>query len=248
MLRFCGVRARPALRSELEELADAIRADFNRHLVHDGTVAGYAIFGADGGVQELLLHPSDKKTGVSYSLIPMSCGIAGGIFSPAQSQHHMRLIREHLLFPDGVRLMDKPLPYRGGAERIFRRAESSPFFGREIGLMYVHSHLRYCEAAAIMGDARAFREGLQTVNPIAVTERLHHASLRQRNSYFSSSDAAFHERYEASAEWNRVREGSVAADAGWRIYSSGPGLYIQLLVSRLAGQRRRLGERISEPL
>ena len=93
-----------------------------------------------------------------------------------------------------------------------------------------------------MGDAQAFREGLQTVNPIAVTERLHHASLRQRNSYFSSSDAAFHDRYEASAEWNRVREGSVAADAGWRIYSSGPGLYIQLLVSRLAGRRGALAD------
>ncbi len=233
---------------KIEELAVALRADFNRHLIHGGVVAGYAIFGADGGVQELLLHPLDKKTGVSYSLIPMTCGIAGGIFTPGQSQRHIGLIREHLLFPDGVRLMDRPLPYRGGAERFFRRAESAPFFGREIGLMYVHSHLRYCEAAAIMGDTQAFWEGLQTANPITVTERLQHASLRQRNCYFTSSDAAFHDRYEASAEWDRVREGAVAADAGWRIYSSGPGLYIQLLIGRLAGQRRRFGDRICEPL
>ena len=39
--------------------------------------------------------------------------------------------------------MDRPLAYHGGPETIFRRAESAAFFGREIGLMYVHSHLRY---------------------------------------------------------------------------------------------------------
>ena len=93
--------------------------------------------------------------------------------------------------------MDKPLAYRGGPETIFRRGESAAFFGREIGLMYVHAHLRYAEAMSALGDSQALWDALVVANPIAVTERLSHASLRQRNAYFSSSDAAFRDRYEA---------------------------------------------------
>ena len=43
--------------------------------------------------------------------------------------------------------------YRGGLEVNFRRAESAAFFGREIGLMYGHSHLRYCEALDALGGS-----------------------------------------------------------------------------------------------
>ena len=35
---------------------------------------------------------------------------------------------------------------------VFQRAEASTFFGREIGLMYMHAHLRYAEALARVGD------------------------------------------------------------------------------------------------
>ena len=239
--RYAGVLRRAGSAGEAErlsKLADAIRDDFNRTLMRDGVVAGYAHFDAEGGEPDLLLHPSDRKTGVRYSLIPMTCAIAGGLFTPEQSQHHLALIREHLTFPDGVRLMDKPLPYHGGSERIFRRAESSPFFGREVGLMYVQAHLRYCEALAILGDADAAWAELQKVSPIAVTDAVANAALRQRNCYFTSSDAAFHDRYEASAEWDRVRAGAVAVEGGWRIYSGGPGLFVDLLVGRMAGSRR----------
>jgi len=234
--------------SRLDALAEAMRADFNRHLIRDGVLAGYAIFTPDGRAADLLLHPSDRRTGVHYSLIPMNCAIAGGLFTSEQARHHLGLIQRHLLFPDGVRLMDRPLTYRGGEEHIFRRAESAAFFGREVGLMYVHAHLRTCEAAATLGDARALWEGLQTADPIAVTELLPHASLRQRNCSFTSSDAAFPDRYDADAHWDRVKAGTVPADGGWRIYSSGPGLYIQLALGRLAGRRRRFGERVREPL
>ncbi len=232
----------------LAKLADAIRADFNRFLIRDGVVAGYARFDPDGGLAELLLHPSDRKTGVSYSLIPMTCAMIGGLFTPEQSRHHLRLIRDHLQFPDGVRLMDKPLPYHGGAERIFRRAESSPFFGREVGLMYVQAHLRYCEALAVLGETDALWKGLQTVNPVALSETVSNAALRQRNCYFTSSDAAFHDRYQASAEWSRVEAGAVGAEGGWRIYSGGPGLFADLLIRRVAGLRRRFGEEVFAPV
>jgi cellobiose phosphorylase len=69
---------------------------------------------------------------------------------------------------------------------------------------------------------------MRLVNPITVTEDLAQASLRQRNAYFSSSDAAFRDRAEASAEWARVRQGTIAVDGGWRIYSSGPGIFSRL--------------------
>ena len=101
--------------------------------------------------------------------------------------------------------MNRPIVYRGGPETFFQRAESAAFFGREIGLMYTHSHLRYGEAMSDIGEFAALWEALLVANPIAVTDQLAHASLRQRNAYFRSSDAAFQDRYQASAEWAQVK-------------------------------------------
>jgi cellobiose phosphorylase len=249
--RYAGVLERAGRHDEahgLRDLATAMREDFNRHLIRDGTVAGYTLFDPDREEPELLLHPSDTRTGLRYSLLPMNRGIIAGLFTEEQAQHHLRLIREHLLFPDGARLMDRPVAYHGGLEEVFRRAESSSFFGREIGLMYVHAHLRYGEAMAVLGEVDALWEVLRVANPITVTEHLAHASPRQRNAYFSSSDAAFPDRYRASAEWPRVKAAEIAVDGGWRIYSSGPGLYTNLLLSLAFGIRRRFGERTVAPL
>jgi len=239
---------RAAAAKDLAALAEAMRTDFHRHLVIDGTVAGYLLFDPNGGPAEPLLHPRDTRTGLRYSLLPMKRAIIAGLFTPEQARHHLQLIRQHLLHPDGVRLMDRPATYRGGIERVFRRAESAAFFGREIGLLYIHAHLRYGEALAALGEVDAMWEALMLANPIAVTERLAHASPRQRNAYFSSSDAAFHDRYQASAEWERVRTGQIAVDGGWRIYSSGPGLYTNLLLRHALGLRRQFGKRSASPL
>ena len=217
----------------LDALADAISADFHRHLMRDGTVAGYAVFEGDPSPR-LLLHPSDETTGLRYSLLPMTQGMLSGLFDDAQTRHHLALIRAHLLCPDGARLIDHPPAYRGGTETLFRRAESAANVGREIGLMYVHSHLRYAEAMALIGETGAFRAAILAASPIASTETVASAALRQRNAYFSSSDAAFPDRYEAAASWHRVRDGSIAVEGGWRIYSSGPGLFTSLLARHLA--------------
>jgi cellobiose phosphorylase len=249
--RYAEVLKRAGQSSEargLNDLAAAMREDFNRHLIRDGTVAGYALFDPDHAEPELLLHPSDTRTGLRYSLLPMTRSIIAGLFTKEQAQHHLRLIRDHLLFPDGARLMDRPVAYHGGVERVFRRAESAAFFGREIGLMYVHAHLRYGEAMAVLREADALWEVLLIASPITVTERIASASPRQRNAYFSSSDAAFPDRYKASAEWQRVRDGTIAADGGWRIYSSGPGLYTNVLIAHALGVRRRFGERVAAPV
>ncbi|SFJ98172.1 cellobiose phosphorylase [Methylocapsa palsarum] len=239
---------RPAASAKARDLAARIEADFNRLLIRDGAVAGYGVFAPGGGEPELLIHPSDARTGLKYSLLPMTRGIIGGLFTPDQAAHHLALIRAHLLFPDGVRLIDRPVVYRGGPQTIFKRAESASFFGREIGLMYVHAHLRYAEAMAGLGEAGPLWDALQVANPIAVTDLLPQGGLRQRNAYFSSSDAAFADRYAASAEWARVAAGQIEVEGGWRVYSSGPGLYANVLIRLLFGQRRKWGERIAQPL
>jgi cellobiose phosphorylase len=97
---------------------------------------------------------------------------------------------------------------------------------------------------SVLGDRQALWDALVVANPIAVTERLGHASLRQRNAYFSSSDAAFRDRYEACAKWELAKAGEVAVDGGWRIYSSGPGIYFALVVQHAFGVRRRFGKRL----
>jgi cellobiose phosphorylase len=232
----------------LAEMASAMKLDFNRHLIRDGIVAGYGLFDPSHDGVELLLHPEDQRTGLNYSLISMTQPMIGGLFTPEQRHSHMKLIEQHLLFPDGTRLMEKPATYAGGPETLFRRAESSSFFGREIGLMYVHAHLRYCEALGMDGDAEGVWSALALANPIAVTERLPHASLRQRNTYFSSSDAAFHDRYKAATDWDRVKSGTIEVDGGWRIYSSGPGLFTKGLICNVFGFKRQFGKRIRVPL
>ena len=225
---------------ELEAMREAIAADVRRYLMPGGQIAGYAIFDpATGEPREHLLHPTDSRTGITASLIPMTRSILGGLFTPEEAGRHVAILRERLLSPDGARLMDRPTAYRGGLEGTFRRAESASYFGREVGLMYTHAHLRYAEAMAELGEAGPLWDALLTINPIAVTELLDHAALRQRNAYFSSSDAAFRDRYEASEQYDRVRTGDVAVEGGWRVYSSGPGILIGLVVTRLLGLRRR---------
>src|SRR6202008_2428176 len=114
--------------------------------------------------------------------------------------------------------------------------------------MYIHAHLRCGEALAALGEVDAMWEALLLANPIAVTESLAHATPRQRNAYFSSSDAGFRDRYEAGAEWDLLKTGTVAVDGGWPIYSSGPGLYANLMLRHALGLRREFGKRISAPL
>jgi cellobiose phosphorylase len=252
VIRYAEVLRRaghPGRAAELADLAERMRQDFHTHLMRDGIVAGYAIFdSASDGPPELLLHPSDTRTGLHYSLLPMKRGILSGLFSPDQTSHHLALIAEHLWFPDGARLMDRPVRYQGGPESIFRRAESASYFGREIGLMYVHAHLRYGEALASQGDGDAVLKVLSLATPVAITERLSNAARRQSNHYFSSSDAAFPNRYAASTEWDRVRTGQIQAEGGWRVYSSGPGLFTNLLIRHALGRRRVWGERQEAPL
>jgi cellobiose phosphorylase len=218
----------------LESWAQEVKQDFQRLLVLDGVLAGYALF-EDRGRVRCLLHPSDTTTGVRYSSLAMIHAILEDMLTPQQVGEHLRLIDSHLSGPDGVRLFDRPLPYHGGPQRLFQRAESATFFGREIGLMYMHAHLRYAQALAHVGDARRFFRALCQAVPIGIRSLVPTATLRQANCYYSSSDAAFEDRYQASAEYERVARGAIALDGGWRVYSSGAGIALGLIVRHFLG-------------
>ncbi len=230
-LRAIG-RANDATR--FEHWAASVRRDFEKLLVIDGVLAGYALF-EDGGHVRYLLHPRDEQTGVRYSALAMIHAILEDLLTPEQTRAHLQLIDAHLSGPDGIRLFDKPMPYHGGPERLFQRAESATFFGREIGLMYTHAHLRYAQALAHVGDAERFFHALCQANPIGIRSVVPSATLRQANCYYSSSDAAFEDRYQASAEYERVARGTIALDGGWRVYSSGAGIALGLIVRRFLG-------------
>jgi CRISPR-associated protein Csx3 len=195
-----------------------------------------------GGVEHLV-HPSDERTGLHHGLLQMVHAISADLLTPVQAKAHLAVIEEHLLGPDGAHLFDRPAAYRGGPMEVFQRAEAATFFGREIGLMYTHAHLRYAEALARYGDAEGLFAALALVNPIGMTERVPSARRRQSSCYFSSSDAAFGDRYQAQAGYQQARDGKVALEGGWRVYSSGPGLYLRLVVESMLGIRLR-GERV----
>ena len=56
------------------------------------------------------------------------------------------------------------------------------------------------------------------------------------------------DRYQAENNWEDVKAGRIAVDGGWRIYSSGPGLYASVLLRQALGRRRYFGTRSATPL
>ena len=222
----------------LDGFADAIRSDFHDRLIIDGTVCGFYLF--DGhGQGTPLLHPQDDQTGIHYRLLPMTRSMIGGLFTADEAEHHNRLIEEHLLAADGARLMDRPPRYKGGQNDMFQRAETSPCFSREIGIFYTHAHLRYIEAMARLGKADEMWTAIGKVNPAGIGDSVPNALPRQANAYFSSSDAVVATRYEADENYADIKSGDIPVEGGWRIYSSGPGIFLQVVMSCMVGIRRR---------
>ena len=243
----CRMRGETGRAVEFDELCQRIKSDFNTHLVKDGIVAGYGLAEDDGTIS-LLLHPTDTRTGIKYSILPMNRGIISRMFTAGQAISHQELIEKHLKGPDGARLMDRPLKYSGGIETLFRRAESSTFFGREIGLMYVHEHIRYAEALALTGKADAFLRALRQAIPVGYREIVPSGDIRQSNCYYSSSDVIFMNRYEADRLYSEIMTGNLTLRGGWRVYSSGPGIFISIVVSHLLGLRIKWGSVIIDPV
>lgn len=231
-----------------DAFADAARrvgSAWQTRLVKDGVPVGFLSL-EDG--ERYLLHPLDDATGIHYRLLPLTRSIISELAGKDQARINDRLIHEHLEFPDGVRLMDRPAAYCGGVSRLFRRAEQAAHVGREIGLQYTHAHIRYMEAMAKLGRADKAWEGLFRVNPILIRSTVANAALRQSNTYFSSSDGAFADRYDYARRFDLLREGKIPVRAGWRLYSSGPGIYLRQLICNVLGIRMAARGLILDPV
>ncbi|MCI8601384.1 MAG: cellobiose phosphorylase [Oscillospiraceae bacterium] len=237
----------PDFSEALAKTASAICRDFNHYLVRDGVIAGF-IRQEDDGSFSPMLHPDDQLTGIHYRLLPMTRSIIAEMVTPEQAGKNMKLIDKHLACPDGVRLMDAPTRYDGGVSHLFRRAEQAANVGREISLQYTHAHIRYIEALAKLGEGSKAWDALFRITPIGITEAVPNARLRQANLYFSSSDGCFPDRFRYSEEFSRLRNGTIDVKGGWRLYSSGPGIYFHQLVAALLGVRFEQDALVIDPV
>lgn len=220
----------------LKQLADSVREAFERYLIIDGVVAGFVYYTGQGAFSPML-HPGDTDTGIHLRLIPLTRSILSGIADRKLAEASLELIEGRLHFPDGVRLMDRPAAYSGGVSRLFKRAEQAANVGREISLQYVHAHIRYIEALCRLGEADMAWRALFEISPICTKDQVPNAAFRQSNLYYSSSDGAFSDRYEYESGFDRLRDGSVDVKGGWRIYSSGPGIFLNRLICDVLGIR-----------
>ncbi|WP_284241209.1 GH36-type glycosyl hydrolase domain-containing protein [Paenibacillus glycanilyticus] len=236
-----------ALAEELTQLAAGIQADFNQYMLAEEVIPGF-VYMEKPEEAKLMLHPTDTTTGIQYRLLPMTRSMISELLTEEQAEAHYRIIKEKLYCPDGVRLMNKPAHYAGGVSVNFKRAEQAANFGREIGLQYVHAHIRFVEAMAKLGKTEEVWKGLLTINPVGLRDVVPNAELRQSNSYFSSSDGKFMNRYDAQERFGELRDGSVQVKGGWRIYSSGPGIYMNQLISNALGIRQSGCDLVIDPV
>ncbi|KAF6583644.1 cellobiose phosphorylase [Paenibacillus jamilae] len=232
---------------DLHQMANGIRKDFNRYMLESGIIPGF-VYMEEPGQPKLMLHPSDTETGIHYRLLPMTRSMISQLLTPEQALAHEQLIREQFLCPDGVRLMNRPAQYDGGVSSHFKRAEQAANFGREVGLQYVHAHIRFVEAMAKLGRKDDAWHSLKLINPVGIRATVPNAEWRQSNAYFSSSDGKFNTRYEAQERFGELREGAVPVKGGWRIYSSGPGIYMNQLISNVLGIRQSGEDLILDPV
>jgi len=215
-------------------------------LIKDNVIPGFVSY--DHGDIKYLLHPADNETGTKYRLLPMTRSIIAELAPPKQAVENMNIIDRELKFPDGVRLMDHPAHYAGGVSKLFKRAEQAANVGREISLLYTHAHIRYLEACAKIGDGTTAWNSLFTINPMLIQDSVPSAALRQSNMYFSSSDGMFLDRYDFADNFDKLKDGSITVKGGWRLYSSGPGLYLNQLVSNILGIRFSENDLVIDPV
>lgn len=237
----------PSFAAELQEMADGIKRDYRRYMLQTDVIPGF-LYMEDPADAKLMLHPTDTETGIQYRLLPMTRSMIAELLDPERAKSHYALIKEKLFFPDGVRLMNRPAQYAGGVSTHFKRAEQASNFGREVGLQYVHAHIRFIEAMAKLGHADDVWNGLNVINPVGIRDVVPNAEMRQSNAYFSSSDGKFNNRYEAQTHFDDLRSGKVQVKGGWRIYSSGPGIYMNQLISNALGIRQDQGGLTIDPV
>ena len=226
-----------AFSNRSKDLYEGVYNDFHKYMLSDEVIPGFLFMG-ENNQSELVIHPKDEKTGINYRLLPMTRSMISELIDKEEVEKHFGIIQEHLTFPDAIRLMNKPANYAGGVSQIFKRAEQAANLGREVGLAYIHAHIRYIEAMAKIGKPEETWINLEKINPIGINDVVSNSSLRQANAYFSSSDGDFNTRYDAQDNFNELKTKERDVKGGWRIYSSGPGIYINQLISNVLGIRK----------
>ena len=101
---------------------------------------------------------------------------------------------------------------------------------------------------AKLGNPEEVWNGLGIINPVGIQQVVPNADLRQSNAYFSSSDGKFNNRYDAQEQFDKLRTGDVQVKGGWRIYSSGPGIYMNQLISNALGIRQEEEDLVIDPI
>ena len=236
----------PELADRLHDVATGTEAALRELLLRDGELAGYGIIDGDG--VELLVHPRDRRTGLAHGSLQMIHAIADELLTPEEARAHVEIIDEHLDGPTGILLFDTPVAYHGGETHMFVRAEAASFWGREVGLMYTHAHLRWVEALLRLGDAARAWEALQLVVPTGLSDAVSGAAPRQSNCYYSSIDARFNDRWDAEDRSARMFDAAFSCEGGWRVYSSGPGLLLRMVVQGFLGLRWSASGLVVDPV
>lgn len=232
----CGLRTvNRELAELLNETADRTEAALRDRLLVDGELCGYAIV-TDGGV-EPLVHPRDGRTNLEHGSLQMIHALADELLTPEEAKAHLAIIDAELDGPTGIYLFDRPVSYHGGETHTFLRAEAASFWGREIGLMYMHAHVRWVEALLRLGLADRAWAAFQRILPEGLRASVTGVVPMQSNCYFSSVDALFADRDEAQREAGRLFDAEAPFAGGWRVYSSGPGLVLRMVVENLLGLR-----------
>ncbi|MGF2145559.1 GH36-type glycosyl hydrolase domain-containing protein [Vagococcus fluvialis] len=230
-----------------KKIYEGVYHDFHKYMLSDEVIPGFLFMG-EGNKPELMIHPKDKKTGIDYRLLPMTRSMISELIDQEEVDKHVEIIDEYLKFPDAVRLMNRPANYAGGVSQIFKRAEQAANLGREVGLAYIHAHIRYVEAMAKIGKPEETWSNLEKISPMGINQVVSNSSLRQANAYFSSSDGDFKTRYDAQDNFNELKTKERQVKGGWRIYSSGPGIYINQLISNVLGIRKNVDQLTIDPV
>lgn len=108
--------------------------------------------------------------------------------------------------------------------------------------------LYFIEAMAKYGNSKKAWDGLFRINPILIQKSVKNANLRQSNMYFSSSDGDYVDRYEYQENFHLLRTGNIPVKGGWRLYSSGPGIYMHQVISHVLGIRFEADAIIIDPI
>ena len=101
---------------------------------------------------------------------------------------------------------------------------------------------------AHIGNAERTKAGIDQIVPINIKDSVKNALPRQSNVYFSSSDGAFLNRYEAYENFDKLRKGNVGVKAGWRLYSSGPGILLHQIIAHYLGINYYHGDLLIDPV